>query len=178
MDIEGRMISSKPAAPTSDCKLYMGGIPPNIDDVSIKKICEAFGRLKSFNIVKEPDKPNSNKGFAFFEYFDEKSVEKAIHELNGFEIGDKKLKVQKANSNLRNQPSLAHMSMHFYTYVPTDKKMTPSYFVLQPSKVVQFLNIVIFVIRYRERMWWTTRITKRLKRTSGTSAPSTGRYCQ
>ena len=142
MDLEGRMISTKPTASTVDCKLYMGGIPPNIDDVSIKKICEAFGRLKSFNIVKDPDKPNINKGFAFFEYFDEKSAEKAIRELNGFEIGDKKLKVQKANANLRNQPSLAHMSMHFYTYVTAEKKMIPSYFVLQPSKVVQFLNMV------------------------------------
>jgi len=93
MDTEGKMIIKKPTQQTSECRLYMGGIPTTIEDYNIKKICESFGKLKSFNIVKDPDRPNTNKGFAFFEYYDDKSAEKAIRELNGFEIGDKKLKV-------------------------------------------------------------------------------------
>ena len=38
-----------------------------------------------------------NKGYAFFEFVDERAAEKAIKSLNNLEIMDKKLKVQKAS---------------------------------------------------------------------------------
>jgi RNA recognition motif-containing protein len=34
-----------------------------------------------------------NKGYAFFEYMDERAAEKAIKNLNGLEIKEKRLKV-------------------------------------------------------------------------------------
>lgn len=64
-----------------------------MSDKEVRAICESFGRLKTFNLMKDPANPDLNKGYAFFEYVDERSTEKAIKHLNNFEIKDKKLKV-------------------------------------------------------------------------------------
>lgn len=71
----------------------MGNIPANMSDLEVRKMCESFGRLKTFNLVKDPSNPDVNKGYAFFEYVDERSIEKAIKALNGLDFKDKKLKV-------------------------------------------------------------------------------------
>jgi hypothetical protein len=39
-------------------------------------MCEAFGMLKSFNLVKES--AELNKGFCFFEFVDDKVTDRAI----------------------------------------------------------------------------------------------------
>jgi len=76
-----------------DNRLYIGGIPPTMSDAEVRKMCESFGRLKTFNLVKDPANPEINKGYAFYEYVDERSVDKAIKALNNLEIRDKKLRV-------------------------------------------------------------------------------------
>lgn len=68
-------------------------------EAEVKKMCEAFGRLKSFNLIKDPANPELNKGYAFFEYVDDRSTDKAIKALNGLEFKDKRLKCQRANQN-------------------------------------------------------------------------------
>lgn len=77
----------------------MGGIPYNMSEADVKKMCESFGKLKSFNLIKDPANPELNKGYAFFEYCDDRTTDKAIKALNGLEFKDKRLKVQKANTN-------------------------------------------------------------------------------
>lgn len=77
----------------------MGNIPANLSDLEVRKMCESFGRLKSFNLVKDPANPDINKGYAFFEYVDERSIDKAIKALNGLDFKDKKLKVQRASTH-------------------------------------------------------------------------------
>jgi splicing factor U2AF subunit len=62
----------------SDNKLYMGGIPQTAKESDIREIVEAFGQLKSFNLVKDPNDDNLNRGFCFFEYVDDKVTERAI----------------------------------------------------------------------------------------------------
>ena len=59
----------------------------------MREICESFGRLKSFNLIKDNIDTSLNKGYAFFEFLDERAAEKAIKSLNNLEINDKKLKV-------------------------------------------------------------------------------------
>lgn len=63
----------------------------------MRKLCESFGRLKSFNLVKDPSNPDQNKGYCFFEYSDDRATEKAIKGLNNLDFKDKKLKVQRAS---------------------------------------------------------------------------------
>ncbi len=77
----------------------MGNIPANLTDQEVRKMCESFGRLKTFNLVKDPTNPDLNKGYAFFEYVDERSVEKSIKALNGLDFKDKRLKVQRASTH-------------------------------------------------------------------------------
>ena len=43
--------------------------------------------------MKDSANQNQNKGFAFFEYINEKATDKAITGLNNLEIHDKRLKV-------------------------------------------------------------------------------------
>lgn len=56
-------------------------------------MCESFGKLKSFNLIKDNSQSGINKGYAFFEYVDDRAIEKAIRHLNQLEIKDKRLKV-------------------------------------------------------------------------------------
>ena len=77
----------------ADNRVYMGNIPLNMSDKDVRNMCESFGRLKSFTLVKDPANPELNKGYAFFEYTDERSIEKAVKALNGLDFKDKKLKV-------------------------------------------------------------------------------------
>ena len=115
----------------------MGGIPFNMSEVEVSKICASFGKLKSFNLIKDPVDPSMNKGYAFFEYADERAAEKAIKALNNFEIMDKKLKVQKASAGSKQANQI---TMH--KNVPDDKRLDLPKYCQLPSPVVQFLNMV------------------------------------
>ena len=64
-----------------------------MSEIDVRKMCESFGRLKNFNLIKDPANPDLNKGYAFFEYADDRSTDKAIQALNALEFKDKKLKV-------------------------------------------------------------------------------------
>ena len=74
----------------------MGGIPFTMSEDEVRDMCESFGRLKQFNLIKDFSNQEMNKGYAFFEYMDERAAEKAIKALNGLEIKEKRLKVQRA----------------------------------------------------------------------------------
>ena len=62
-------------------------------DHQVRKICETFGKLKFFNLVKDGA---VSKGYCFFEYEDNDSADKAIKALNGLPIADKRLKCHAA----------------------------------------------------------------------------------
>lgn len=59
----------------------------------------AFGQLKSFHLVKEPNSDKS-KGYAFCEYIDLPTTMDAIAGLNNFPIRDKILTVKLASQNI------------------------------------------------------------------------------
>lgn len=65
-----------------DRRIFMGGIPFNMSEKQVRDMCEAFGRLKSFNLIKDQQNHEQNKGYAFFEYEDERASEKAIKSLH------------------------------------------------------------------------------------------------
>lgn len=77
----------------SDNKIYLGGLPLAFVDHQVRKICEAFGKLKFFNLVKDG---SVSKGYCFFEFEDPNCSEKAIKALNGLPIADKRLKCHAA----------------------------------------------------------------------------------
>lgn len=129
----------------SENKIYMGGIPNTMNSEEVRKLCAGFGTLRSFNLVVDPSNKRLNKGFAFLEYTTEKDTEKAIKALDGFEIMDKKLKVQRAAIGAKPaaQPNKNPvMTMGFQTYVNPKERIKIPLYALTPSRVIQFLNIV------------------------------------
>lgn len=103
----------------------------------MSEICEAFGRLKSFNLIKDNIDNTQNKGYAFFEFQDERAAEKAIKGLNNIEIMDKKLKVQKAS-----QGSSKNNQITMHKNVPDSKQLPTPFYCTNPSRIVQLLNML------------------------------------
>jgi splicing factor U2AF subunit len=154
----------------SDNKLYMGGIPVTAKEADIRNVVESFGQVKTFNLVKDPSNPDLNRGFCFFEYADEKVTEKAIKGLNILDMGDKRLKVQRATVNAKsfsilqqlkanpvqmtvNEPGKSNFSEQAPD-ITLDQIDIPLYASI-PSRVIQIINVtcaedVMDDLEYRE----------------------------
>ena len=83
----------------SNNKLYLTGIPTNAKEREIRDIVESFGQLKYFNLIKDQNDENCNRGFCFFEYVNDVATERAIKGLDNLQMGDKKFKIQRATVN-------------------------------------------------------------------------------
>ena len=144
---------------TSDRKLYMSGIPPSAKESEIRDIVESFGQLKYFNLIKDPNDENLNRGFCFFEYISDVSTERAIKGLKNLSMGDsKKFKVQKATVNnksftilqeIKNNQGNEDESNHKgFEEGFTDKneftyeQLDVPFYASTPSRVVQIINIL------------------------------------
>jgi splicing factor U2AF subunit len=77
-------------------KVFMGGLPLYLTAEQVKEVVACFGQLRSFNLPTDPTVPNSNKGYAFFEYADESITDRACASLNGLRLGDNILVVHRA----------------------------------------------------------------------------------
>jgi len=82
--------------PDSLQKLFIGGLPNYLNEDQVKELLTSFGQLKAFNLVKDVSSGLS-KGYAFAEYSDSSVTDQAIAGLNGMQLGDKKLIVQRAS---------------------------------------------------------------------------------
>jgi splicing factor U2AF subunit len=82
--------------PDGPNKVFCGGLPTYLSDDQVKELLCSFGDLKSFNLVKDSGTTFS-KGYCFFEYVIEGITDAAIQGLNGMQLGDKKLIVQRAS---------------------------------------------------------------------------------
>lgn len=76
-------------------KLFVGGLPTNLSSEQVMELLKSFGELRTFNLVKEGN-GSVSKGFAFVEFLDPAVTDMAIQGLNGFQIGDRALVVQRA----------------------------------------------------------------------------------
>jgi len=136
-----------------DNKIYMGGIPLYLKEEDVRKLCESFGMLKYFNLVKDPGGQQLHKGYCFFEYLDPKATDRAVKNLNNLEIGDKRLKVQRASGQVQKiekkeiqQPSnasgsfLRSFSLFYDSQVQSMLNIPLT--ARTPSRVVQLLNMV------------------------------------
>ncbi|TIB36020.1 hypothetical protein E3P86_02584 [Wallemia ichthyophaga] len=83
--------------PDSDQKIFVGSLPSFLTDEQVMELLSSFGELRSFNLVKEGTTEVS-KGFAFCEYKDPSLTDIAIQGLNGMEVGDRKLVVQRSST--------------------------------------------------------------------------------
>jgi len=67
----------------------------------VKELLMSFGQLRAFNLVKD-SATGLSKGYAFCEYVDVSMTDQAIAGLNGMQLGDKKLIVQRASVGAKN----------------------------------------------------------------------------
>lgn len=87
-------------------KIYIGGLPTYLNDEQVMELLKSFGELKSFNLVKEgAGQTGPSKGFAFCEYVEDNVTDMAIQGLNGFQLADRVLLVQRASQG-RQQPGM------------------------------------------------------------------------
>ncbi|XP_039979493.1 splicing factor U2AF 65 kDa subunit-like isoform X4 [Xiphias gladius] len=117
--------------PDSPHKLFIGGLPNYLNDDQVKELLTSFGPLKAFNLVKD-SATSLSKGYAFCEYVDIGATDQvtvmcsfsvlrplavlfdlllralglflhqAVAGLNGMQLGDKKLIVQRASVGAKN----------------------------------------------------------------------------
>ncbi|XP_033252644.1 splicing factor U2AF 50 kDa subunit-like [Drosophila miranda] len=76
--------------PDSPHKIYMGGLPTCLNETQIKELLLSFGQLRGFNLVRDPSTTLST-GYAFFEYVDPLLTEQVSANLNGMQLGDRRI---------------------------------------------------------------------------------------
>ncbi|XP_046369996.1 splicing factor U2AF 50 kDa subunit-like isoform X1 [Haliotis rufescens] len=82
-------------------KVFIGGLPNYLNEDQVKELLTSFGPLKAFNLVKD-SATGLSKGYAFCEYVDVNITDQACAGLNGMQLGDKKLIVQRASVGAKN----------------------------------------------------------------------------
>lgn len=92
--------------PDSPNKIFVGGLPSYLTEDQVKELLMSFGQLRAFNLVKDAA-TGLSKGFSFCEYVDTSLTDQAIQGLNGMQLGDKKLIVQRANVGSKGSGMLA-----------------------------------------------------------------------
>ncbi|KAK4337095.1 hypothetical protein RND71_043845 [Anisodus tanguticus] len=84
-------------------KIFIGGLPNYLTEDQVKELLTSFGQLRAFNLVKD-SATGMSKGYAFCEYADVNITDQAILGLNGMQLGDKKLIVQRASVGAKSGP--------------------------------------------------------------------------
>ncbi|TPX61839.1 hypothetical protein PhCBS80983_g00758 [Powellomyces hirtus] len=122
--------------PDSPNKIFVGGLPPFLNDEQVMELLKSFGELRAFNLVKD-GLTGMSKGFAFCEYVDPTITDIACQGLNGMELGDKKLVVQRASvgANKMGVSGFPMMSM-----MPT--QLLSATGSVEPTTVILLLNMV------------------------------------
>ncbi len=76
-------------------KLMILNLPRNLVENDLAKMFKKYGHIKDCSLVMD-DKTGGSKGFGFVEMALEHEAEKAIKELNGSLLEQKKIRVKKA----------------------------------------------------------------------------------
>ncbi|XP_057310882.1 splicing factor U2AF 65 kDa subunit-like [Hydractinia symbiolongicarpus] len=85
-------------------KVFIGGLPNYLNEDQVKELLSTFGELRAFNLVKD-SATGLSKGYAFCEYVDIGITDVAIAGMNGMQLGDKKLVVQRASVGSKTMPA-------------------------------------------------------------------------
>lgn len=83
--------------PNGPNKLYIGGLPYNLDEKQVRELLETYGSLRGLFLSFDPV-TGLSKGYAFAYYEDEAVTDAAIEGLNAIQIGDKILQVRRHES--------------------------------------------------------------------------------
>ncbi|XP_041718066.1 poly(U)-binding-splicing factor PUF60-like isoform X3 [Coregonus clupeaformis] len=76
-------------------RIYVASVHPDLSDEDIKSVFEAFGRIKSCTLARDPT-TGRHKSFGFVEYDKPQSSLDAVSSMNLFDLGGQYLRVGKA----------------------------------------------------------------------------------
>ncbi|KAF7932078.1 uncharacterized protein EAE97_009099 [Botrytis byssoidea] len=116
-------------------KISVTNIPQYLNDEQVTELLVSFGELKAFVLVKDSNTDES-RGIAFCEYVDPAATDIAVEGLNGMELGDKHLKVQRASIG-NTQVSGLEMSVNAMSMLAGTTSQD-----LENGRVLQLLNMV------------------------------------
>lgn len=85
-------------------KLYVGNLPWSVDNAKLAEMFAKYSSVTSASIVLERESGRS-RGFAFVEFSDDSEADKAISEMHGTDLEDRKLIVNEARPREDNRPS-------------------------------------------------------------------------
>ena len=100
-------------------------------------------------LQKDPNNPQNNRGYCFFEYVDERATEKAIKHLSNIEFKEKKLKVQRKSQGQK--ISVQDQIKNMHVSITEEEKMNIPLFAINPSRVVQFMNMIALADLFDEK---------------------------
>lgn len=80
---------------SSYMKIFVAGLPPDLDDAELEEIFEKFGTIASAKVVIDRETGKS-KGFGFVDMPNEAEAKDAIESLNDISLGRKPLVVKPA----------------------------------------------------------------------------------
>jgi RNA recognition motif-containing protein len=90
-------------------KVFVSGLPFDMDNQEFKEIFEDYGMVNSANIIQHHDTGKS-RGFGFVDYLEESSAENVISRLDGGELEGRKLTVRPAEEKKGGQRSRRNFS--------------------------------------------------------------------
>lgn len=76
-------------------KLYVGNLPFTTDETQLQDLFAQAGTVETVSVVRDRDTGRA-RGFAFVEMASDEEAQKAINQLNSFELGGRALTVNEA----------------------------------------------------------------------------------
>ena len=77
-------------------KVYAGNLSYNTTEATLRALFAEYGEIESVNLITDRD-TGRPKGFAFVEMDTDEAAQAAISALNGKQVDDREIKVDKAN---------------------------------------------------------------------------------
>ncbi|GJP63912.1 hypothetical protein CLOP_g20945 [Closterium sp. NIES-67] len=91
-------VAEIPTQPAVNTRVYVGSIVYDLAEPDIMAIFQAFGTIKSCQLIPNPD-TGKHKGYGFVEFETEEAAKGAIQCMNGFQLGGRQLKVGWASAS-------------------------------------------------------------------------------
>jgi splicing factor U2AF 65 kDa subunit len=121
--------------PDSANKICISNIPGYLLDDQVIELLTSFGELRAFTMVKD-NGTGESRGIAFTEYKDPSMTTLAIEGLNDMELGETKLKVQRASIGFTQASGLEMGVNAMSMFAGTQSNE------LEGGRVLQLLNMV------------------------------------
>lgn len=107
----GRHSSSKPLEGPTGANLFIYHLPHDLTDADLATAFNPFGNVISAKVYVDKNTGES-KGFGFVSYDSPAAADAAIRQMNGFQIGSKRLKVQHKRLSSSSGMPPHHMAPH------------------------------------------------------------------